>query len=113
MLTLTLNLTNLVMALVLPIALLWLLYVVGIQAQRGGWWRLLYPVTLTALLLDWALNYTLLAVLMWDWPRAGERTFSQRVERLIRGTGWRREFAAWIAITLLDPFDPGGSHIKP
>lgn len=112
MLTLTLNLTNLVMALVLPIALLWLLYVVGIQAQRGGAWWMLYPVTLAALVLDFALNYTSLAILTWDWPQAGERTFSKRLQRLMRGTGWRREFAAWIAMTLLDPFDPTGPHIK-
>ena len=66
-----------------------------------------------ALLLNVALNYTVLALVTWDFPRQGEWTFSKRLERFIRGTGWRRELAALVAMALLDPFDPDGRHIQP
>lgn len=94
----------------MSIPALWISYVFGIQAQRGGWWRLFYPVTVFAFILDIALNYTLLSLITWDWPR--EQTFSRKLERLIKGTGWRRSVALWVADVLLDPFDPTGPHIR-
>ncbi len=100
-------------ALLLSIPLLWVLYAVGIQYQRGGWWRLLLVAALPALVLNILLNYTLLALLTWDWPTKGEWTFSKRLPRLIAGTGWRSAAASFIARYLLDPFDPDGIHIKP
>ena len=64
------------------------------------------------MLLNVALNYTLLALLLWDWPRKGERTFSQRLERLVLDPGWRGVVAWYVARHLLDPFDPDGYHIR-
>jgi hypothetical protein len=92
---------------------MWALYILGIQALRGGWWRLVLPVTLVALLADWAMNYTVFALLMWDWPRASERTFSKRLRRLQYAAGLRGRTARFIAVWMLDPFDPTGQHIKP
>jgi hypothetical protein len=100
-------------ALLLSVPLLWLLYVVGIQYQRGGWWRLCVVVAVPALGLNVALNYTLLALITWDWPQRGEYTFSQRLERLVNAPGWRGLLAWAVAKYLLDQFDPDGIHIKP
>lgn len=76
-------------------------------------WLLAWPLVVSAVLLDVALNYTVFAVLTWDFPRRGEWTFSQRLNRLIKDTGWRGKVAVWLADNLLDPYDldPKG-HIK-
>jgi hypothetical protein len=99
-------------AVVVPILVLWIGYVIGIKYERGGWWRLLLLVAGPAAVLDIILNYTVLALLTLDFPRPGEYTFSKRVERLVLDEGWRGEFAFWIAVKLLDPYDPDGFHIK-
>ena len=99
-------------AAVLSIPLLWVLYVIGIQYQRGGWWRVCLVAALPGIVLNVVLNFTVLALITWDWPRKGEWTFSQRLERLIAGTGWRSAAAFFVARYLLDPFDPDGIHIK-
>ena len=92
--------------------LMWALYIVGVQYKRGGAWLAMYPVAFAALVLDWAMNYTVFAVMLWDFPRKGEWTFSTRLERLVRSTGWRQVLAQAIAHYMLDPFDPDGVHIK-
>lgn len=97
---------------VLPALLMWCLYAVGVQYTRGAWWYLVTPVTLLALLLDAVLNYSYFAVLMWDWPRPGEHTFSTRLRRLQLDAGWRGRLARFIAHRLLDPLDPSGKHIR-
>jgi len=99
-------------ALLLSIPLLWVLFAIGIQYQRGGWWLVCLVAALPALALNVVLNYTLLAFISWDWPRKGEYTFSKRLERLVLDTGWRGIAAWYIARHLLDPFDPDGQHIK-
>lgn len=91
---------------------LWPLYLVGVQAMRGGWWYLLVPVALVALILDVVLNYTELALITWDFPRdMYELTFSNRLKRLVHYDNWQGSFARFIATKLLDPFDPSGKHI--
>lgn len=69
--------------------LLALLYPFAIQYQRGGKWEtyLKWLAVITAV-IDVIANYTELALLTWDFPRAGERTFSQRCARLIHQDGW-------------------------
>jgi len=86
-----------------------LLYPVAIQYQRGGAWRLLYPVTALALALDIWANYTELTIIMWDAPRPLEYTFSERLERLIFDYGWRGNVAR-ITAAYLNFFMP--HHIK-
>lgn len=104
----------------LAIYTLWPLYVfcmAMLRAKQEGKttvvaWTLAFPLVISAVALDVLLNYTLFALLTWDFPKAGEYTFSQRLERLARGDGWRAKVAKWLAMSLLDPYDPSGKHIK-
>ena len=96
----------------ISLLILWPLYIIGIQAERGGWWRVITPITLVAAVLDIALNYTELTVLTWDRPRHGEYTFSVRLERLQRRGDWRGTIARFIEKYMLGPFDPDGYHVK-
>lgn len=90
--------------------LLAILYPLAVQYERGGYWRLVAPVTVLALVIDVLGNHTELALLTWDWPRKGEWTFSQRLERLIRSSGWRAGIAIPIA-NALNWIAPSGRHI--
>ena len=99
--------------------ILWPMYMLGVQYRRGGAWEVLKPFAVATILLDWVLNYSELAVLTWDWPKAGEHTFSQRLSRLSRSGGrrlaaggWRGHLTTFIAVHMLDPFDPSGKHIQ-
>ena len=91
---------------------MWLLYIVGVQYKRGGIWNAVLPITVAALVLDVACNYTLFALLTLDWPRAKEYTFSARLRRLIHYDDWRGTLARGVAANMLDPFDPTGRHIR-
>ena len=88
-----------------------LLYPLASQYERGGWWKLLAPVTFIAAVLDVLANYSELSLLMWDWPREGEYLFSKRLERLIHNDDWRGSVARLMAIPL-NYFDPVGKHIE-
>ena len=95
------------------IVVMWILYVVGIQYLRGGLWRLLLPITAVAALLDVLLNYTLFAVMTWDFPRKNEWTFTQRLGRLVTYFNWQGKAARLTAKYLLDWVDPRGQHVYP
>ena len=109
-----------IIGLLLCVYALWPLYVFTmamLRAKEAGLttitaWALAFPLVVVALLLDIALNYTLFALLLWDFPQKGEYTFSQRLSRLVRGDGWKACVADWIAKSLLDPYDPSGRHLK-
>ena len=90
--------------------LLALLYPLAIQYERGGWWRLVIPVTIVALILDIIANYTELALLTWDFPKKGEYTFSQRCQRMKLEDTWGGKVARF-AEPYLDYFDPDGDHV--
>jgi len=89
--------------------LLILLYPVAVQYERGGFWRLLFPVTFLALIIDVIANWTELSVAFWELPRMGEWTFSTRLERLVHGMGWRSDIARFVA-RQLNAIYPG--HIR-
>lgn len=119
---------------------LWPLYVFTmamLRAHEAGQvsvvaWILAAPIVFTALVWDIVLNFTILAILTLDFPElrvgvrwvsvwklkipvahvSGEWTFSQRLARLVRDTGWRGKLSNWIADSLLNPYDPSGRHIK-
>jgi hypothetical protein len=91
--------------------LLALLYPIAIQIERGGWWRILAPVTILALIVDLLANFTELSLAMWEYPRRGEWTFSTRLERLIREQGWRSDIARFVS-RILNYIAPSGKHIK-
>ena len=95
---------------VYPALLLALVFPLAIQYTRGGWWRLVTPITVAALILDVALNYTTLALLTWDFPRAREYTFSIRLKRLVKDPGWRGGFALAVAV-YLNYYTPGNNHV--
>lgn len=90
--------------------LLLILYPFAIQIERGGLWRLMLPVTVLALLIDVWCNYTELALLTWDWPCAGEYTFSTRVTRLQYYPGFRGGFARLVR-GYTNFIDPQHDHI--
>ena len=90
--------------------LLWILYPIAIQYERGGWWRAMFPITAIALIVDIIANYTELALLTWDFPKAGEYTFSQRLVRLNKEDGFRGIMARYIT-KILDVIAPSGKHI--
>ena len=90
--------------------LLALLYPLAVQYERGGWWKLLAPLTLVTLLLDVVLNYTELALLTWDRPLSGEWTFSTRLKRLQTDRGWRGVLARYVVV-YLNFFAPDGKHV--
>lgn len=73
--------------------LLALLYPIAVQYERGGYWRLLFPITFPTLVIDVIANYTELSLITWDFPVYGEWTFSTRLRRLQYYTGWRGSFA--------------------
>lgn len=96
----------------LPIAVTWGSYLIGVQYYRGGWCRVFWIVGAFALVCDVLFNFTLFAVLTWDWPQKGEWTFSQRLERLVCSKGWRATEADLIATYMLDWADPRGVHVQ-
>lgn len=89
-----------------------LLYPIAIQYERGGWWRVVAPVTALALVIDVAANWTELSLAMWELPRRGEWTFSTRLERLVLLSGWRGNVARCIARMLNWIAPPSHPHIK-
>lgn len=90
--------------------LLLVLYPIAIQFERGGWWRLLFPITLLALIVDVVANYSELALLTWDWPAKGEYTFSTRCLRLQYYDTWGGKVARCVK-AYTNYFDPDGKHI--
>jgi hypothetical protein len=91
-------------------ALLFICYAIYIQYERGGLWNVCRLVVVVGYFVDVLANFTELALLTWDFPRWGEWTFSQRLPRLIRQTGWRSTLARSIA-RVLDWLAPSGRHI--
>ena len=90
--------------------LLALLYPIAIQFERGGWWLVVLPVTVVALVIDIIANYTELALLTWDWPRRGEWTFSTRCQRLQHDSGWRGRIGRLVR-DYTNYWDPQHDHI--
>ena len=87
------------------------LYCIGIQYERGGWWRICYVPALIGLVLDVILNFTELALITFDFPLRGEWTFSKRLSRLQHAPGARGEFA-WYIARCLDKIAPSGKHVS-
>lgn len=106
--------------LLLCVYALWPLYVFTMAMLRAKEanlttltaWVFAFPLIVIALILDVFLNFTVFAVLTWDFPKKGEWTFSQRLNRLVLSDNWRGSVARWVAASLLDPYDPSGKHIK-
>lgn len=85
-------------------------YPMAIQYERGGWWKLLIPLTLAAAIVDVWLNFTTFAICLWSAPGKKENTFSQHLERLVFDVGWRGVVARLVA-RYTNKFDPTPPHI--
>ena len=91
-----------------PFVVLWLRFVVAINYERGGWWRVLVPLVIGAGWLDIRLNYTTFSLLMWDRPRAGEYTISKHLERLVTWQNKRGAVARYVCKYFVNPWDKVG-----
>lgn len=94
--------------LIAPFLALWLRYIVAINYERGGWWRILVPLAIRAVVLDIALNYTLFSLGMWDRPRDGEYTMSKHLERLVTWQNRRGAVARYVCKYFVNPWDKVG-----
>lgn len=93
------------------VVLMYVLFAVGIQFFRGGWYKVLVVVLVPAFVLDLLLNYTLLPLFLWRRPSPGDHTISQTLGELYSDTGWRGDLAFFIGVKWLDPLDPRGQHV--
>lgn len=70
--------------------------------------RLGYPILAVGYILDFAVNMTVLTLLMIEPPH--EWLVTARVSRHLPSPGWRGGIARWLNFNLLDPIDPGHCH---
>lgn len=97
---------------------LWLFYLAVMNLKRardaGALTSVAYafglPLMWIGLVLDVVANVLIMTLLMLELPR--EWTVTARLSRHARGGGWRQAIALWMALHLLDTFDPSGKHIK-
>lgn len=69
------------------------------------------PFLALGLLMDVLAQFTVAALLFWQWPCPGEWLVTSRMRRYVaQGTGWRYRVAKWVCDNLLDVFDPSGEH---
>jgi hypothetical protein len=110
------NYLLLLLPLLAPYAL-WILFLADMalsRAEKDGHLhhhaaKLGRPVQYLALLLNVLLNFTLVPLVMLDWPR--EFTVSAHLSRLIAtGNRYQRWLSGWICTVMLDCFDPSGTH---
>ena len=96
---------------------LWIFYIATMGLKRvrdsGGLspWALRfgYPVLFIGLVLDIAVNWLVVTILLLEFPQ--ETTVTARLKRHNReSTGWRKAVVSFFE-PLLDPFDPSGNHI--
>ena len=96
---------------------LWVFYLAVMNLSRANKagtltktaWVFGVPVLVIGLLLDALINFTLMSLLLWEFPK--ELTVTARLKRHNKqSTGWRLAVSRWFE-PLLDPFDPDGDHI--
>ncbi len=94
--------------LVLHLPVLFILYCLWIQHERGGWWKVCHLFGVPGAVLDIFSNYTTLA-LIFGWPGRAF-TFSKHLKPLSLLDGWRGRVANMVA-DILDRIAPSGNHI--
>lgn len=68
-----------------------------------------YPALAVGLVVDFVVNLVFGTLVFLQLPR--EMTLSSRLWKLSNGEeGWRKEWATWIRVNLLDAVDPEGVH---
>lgn len=69
------------------------------------------PVLIIGLLIDMLVNFTIVSIIFLEPPM--EILVTSRLKRHIESDdGWRTTLARWFCATLLDSFDPSGSHCR-
>jgi hypothetical protein len=88
------------------------LYFIGIQYERGGWWRVFISIAFIALILDIILNYTEWVLMTLQFPALHDYTISKRIKTLRDSNdgSWRNKFGTYIA-KVLDAIAPSGIHL--
>lgn len=89
-----------------------LVYPIGIKYEHpsGGAYKLLLPFYALAAVLSVTVNVTWLSLVVWEIPRRGEITTSQRCQRLVFSDGWHGALARAVA-RFTNRFDPTPPHI--
>lgn len=67
-----------------------------------------YPWLVLMILADFLYNVTWGSILFLKYPQ--DLLFTKRLDRMLRGGGWRKRLAGYFCRTLLDPYDPDGKH---
>lgn len=104
---------------ILGLWLLWVFYLAVMALKRardaGTLTNTAYilgqPVLIIGLLIDMLANFTVVTVMFLEPPM--EFLVTSRLKRHIESDdGWRTRLARWCCSTLLDSFDPSGSHCQ-
>ena len=67
------------------------------------------PVLVIGLVLDFLINVFIMSLVLFELPKEG--TVTSRLKRHFKNsTGWRLTIVKWFK-SILDPYDPNGSHI--
>lgn len=100
---------------------LWVYYLACMNLQRAIEAKTIRPVAKwigilwvlpPAWILDLLVNLTVFTLLFWNLPSRPLELVTGRLTRYVNGDdGWRRRLAIWIAINLLNEFDPSGHHV--
>ena len=97
----------------------WLLYLVFTSLYRAhlnkrliGISKVLgYPIIIVAVIVDWVCNFTIAIVVFQELPESLNELVTGRLWRYLQGNDCRnKRWAQAICTSLLDPFDPTGTH---
>ena len=96
---------------------LWIFYLASMALIRardaGTLSRIAYvlgvPILVVGYALDFAVNVFVCTPLFLEPPR--DTTVTARLKRHVSKDDWRGRIARWLALHLLDAFDPSGRHI--
>lgn len=70
-----------------------------------------FPRVVFGMSLDVYVNFFVITVVLFELPKWGEWTVSERLSRHFdHSTGWRFAFSSWVLSEMLDAFDPSGLH---
>jgi len=86
-------------------------YALAIQYERGGLWRVLWPLYVLTALLDVVANHTEVSLLLGSWPEPGVMTVSQRIPSMLKIPGRIGKLSYYVSV-YLNFFSPTHDHIK-
>jgi hypothetical protein len=102
--------SNIALICLIGLPLMWLLYAVAVQYERGGAWRALAPLAFSVLLASWMINQSL-GRLIYGKPTTWRETFSLHTQRMQSAAGIRGRIARLVK-ALLNFAAPREDHIK-